>query len=352
VTRSGKPGVPAMQHVHVKDLVCPAAGHELVLAPGSTESGGEIQEGFLVCPNDGLRIPIRGHIPRFREDSGYAANFGEQWNRFRRTQIDKFNGTTLSRDRFFSGTGWSPEELSGARVLDVGCGAGRFTQVMLDAGACVFALDYSTAVEACFANNAPHPNLCVVQGDLYRMPFRPGSFDYVFSFGVLQHTPNVRGAFMSLIPFLKPGGKLAIDIYRKGWAPAPHRSKYLYRPITRRMSRDLLFRIIQWYVPKWLPIDTWIKRLPYVGSALGMLIPCWNYSYLPLTKEQRIEWGVLDTFDALAPLYDSPQTLETVRQWFLDAGLEDVSVRPGGNGVLGNGRAPRASLTRASRPAC
>ena len=332
-----------MQHDQIKHLVCPGTDHELALASGFREAQGEVHEGELICPLDGRRVPIRSCVPRFHEEGEYVASFGEQWTRFQRTQIDKFNGTTLSRDRFYAGTQWRPEELKGARVLEVGCGAGRFTQVLLDAGALVYAVDYSSAVDACFKNHGAHPNLCVVQADLYQMPFHRRSFDFVFCYGVLQHTPDPRAAFRSLIPFLKPTGRLAIDVYKKGWALAPYKSKYLYRPITRRLPRDFLFRIIHWYVPRWLPLDTFIKRIPFVGPALGMLIPCWNYSYLPLTKEQRVEWGVLDTFDALASEYDSPQTLETVEGWFRDAELENINVTPGGNGILGNSRAPQGS---------
>ena len=341
-----------MRYYHVKNLTCPGADHEFVVAPKSIEVSGEIKEGELICRVDARRVPIRNYIPRFREDSGYTESFGKQWNRFRRTQVDKFNGTTLSRERFYSGTGWSTEELREAQVLEVGCGAGRFTQVMLDAGAWVFALDYSTAVDACVENNGPHPRLCVVQGDLYHMPFRRKYFDYVFCYGVLQHTPDVRHAFMSLIPFLKPGGKLAIDVYSKGWMLAPYKSKYLYRPITKRMPPDLLFRVIEWYVPKWLPVDTVMKRIPVLGPMLGMAIPCWNYSYFPLTRQQQQEWSVLDTFDALASRYDYPQTLFTVRQWFEDAGLDEIDVRFGGNGILGNGRAPLGGLGRSRNRPC
>ena len=60
---------------------------------------------------------------------------------------------------------------------------------------------------------------------------------------------------------------------------------------------------------------------------------------LPLSREQQVEWAILDTFDALAPAYDDPQTPETVSEWFRSAGMTDVRVRIGGNGVLGNGEA-------------
>lgn len=333
-----------MRREFISELICTGGQHRLELGEGAVEERGEIREGMLTCPAGCPPIPIRGYVPRFVPHSGYSENFGEQWNRFRRTQIDKFNGTTLSEKRFYDGTGWSPAELKGARILEAGCGAGRFTQIMLDAGAQVYSVDLSTAVDACFANHGFRENLCVVQADLCRIPFPHHSFDKVFCYGVLQHTPDPRASFMSLVPFLKPGGDLAVDVYLKGWALEPYKSKYLYRPLTTRMRRDLLFQLLQWYIPKWLPVDTLIKRIPVVGRVLGMAIPCWNYSYLPLSHQQRVEWGILDTFDALAPAYDYPQTPETITEWFASAGLIDVRVRVGGNGVLGNGKSRPATV--------
>jgi SAM-dependent methyltransferase len=333
-----------MRREFIRDLICPKDHERLELKSGAIASDGEIRTGELICSMRGETIPIRNHVPRFVPNSGYTENFGQQWNHFRRTQIDKFNGTTLSRDRFYSGTGWSADELKGARILEAGCGAGRFTQIMLDAGAQVFSVDLSSAVDACFANNGPHEHLCVVQADLYQIPFRRHSFDKVFCYGVLQHTPDPEASFMNLNSFLKPGGKIAIDVYHKDWAIEPYKSKYLYRPLTTRIPHDLLFRFIQWYIPKWLPFDTFLKRIPVIGRLLGLLVPCWNYRYLPLSRESRIEWGILDTFDALAPAYDYPQTEQAVTKWFQRANLIDVRVRLGGNGVLGNGTARAAGM--------
>lgn len=332
-----------MKPDRIQDLRCPHDGAELIGQRLESDGNGQVRQGQLVC-SDGHNVAIRDGIPRFRDESGYASSFGEQWNRYRRTQLDSVNGTTLSRDRFYSGTRWTAAELRNARILEVGCGAGRFTEIMLAAGARVWSLDYSSAVDACYANHGANPNLSVVQADLYSLPFERESFDFIFCYGVLQHTPDPRTAFFSLIPFLNPGGRLAVDVYRKGWELQPYKSKYLYRPLTTRMSTGLLFRALNWYIPKWLPVDTVIKKIPVIGPALGMLVPCWNYSYLPLSKEQQTEWAVLDTFDALAPKYDLPQTAATLRSWFDEAGLESVEVREGGNGVLGNGRRAREAL--------
>lgn len=330
-----------MKPIYVASLVCPRSRMPLVIGRVEAEEAGEIKNGELVATDSGQRYPVRNFIPRFVQDSSYTTSFGEQWNRYRRTQIDRFNGTALSRDRFYSGTGWTPDELEGQRVLEVGCGAGRFTDVLLEAGADVYALDYSTAVDACWANNGPHPRLCLVQADLYAIPFRHNFFDKVFCYGVLQHTPDVKRAFMSLIPFLKPGGKIAIDVYIKSWWIHRWTAKYWYRPVTKRLSRNLLRRIVEWYVPRWIPVDNLVQRIPVLRRAIPAIVPCWNYTgMLPLSAEQIKEWAILDTFDALSPQYDSPQTIPEVRAWFEEGGLMDVDVCVGGNGILGSGRKP------------
>jgi len=84
------------------ELRCPHDGSELL--PGGLEIGdtGHVIGGELACRRAGHAFVIREGIPRFRDDSGYASSFGEQWNRYRRTQIDSVNGTTLSADRFYS----------------------------------------------------------------------------------------------------------------------------------------------------------------------------------------------------------------------------------------------------------
>lgn len=329
-----------MRESAVADFRAPATGAPLRVSRVAAREAGEIKEGELVSADDASQVfPVRNFIPRFVPDDSYAASFGEQWNRYRRTQIDRFNGTTLSRDRLFRDTRWTPEELRGQRVLEVGCGAGRFTQVLLDAGADLFSLDYSSAVDACWTNLGPHPRLALAQADLFQMPFAPNSFDKVFCFGVVQHTPDVRRAFMSLLPFLRPGGKLAVDVYPKTPWVTRWTSKYWYRPVTKRMPRDLLRRIVEWYVPRWIPIDNRLQRVRVLRYVVPALVPCWNYTGdLPLDEEQIRQWAILDTFDALSPRYDSPQTVETVRSWFDEAGLTDIDVRPGGNGVIGTGR--------------
>jgi SAM-dependent methyltransferase len=311
-------------------LRCPRTGQELQLAEPEFRDS-RVHSGWLVSKDGAQRYPIRGFIPRFSPESNYADNFGMQWNKFRRTQLDSCSGKPISSNRFWTSTGWSPEAISGRRVLDAGCGAGRFAEVAVRAGANVVALDYSSAVDACYANLAQYDNVDVVQGDIYCLPFADRTFPYVYSLGVLQHTPDVARAFAALPPMVAAGGKVCVDFYGRRFGTLLH-SKYLLRPFTKRVPQERLLRALQGAVPLMLAVSRAIGSIPLIGRALKRLVPVANYGGVyPLTPQQVEEWALLDTFDMLAPQYDQPQTAKTVRRWLDEAGLSAIEVFQAGH---------------------
>lgn len=306
-------------------LCCPKTGQRLHLE-GGVDNSQNVEEGWLVSEDGQHRYPVLKGIPRFVPQSNYADNFGMQWNHFRQTQLDSHSGLPISTDRFWQATGWSPESMKGQWVLDAGCGAGRFAEVALMAGAQVVALDYSSAVDACYANLKHHPNLHVVQGDIYALPFAPKTFRFVYSLGVLQHTPDVAKAFAALPPMVQGGGRLCADFYWKRFRTMMH-AKYLFRPFTKRMPQPKLFGLLERWVPSLLALSQLLGRVPLLGRVLKRVVPVADYTgRFPLSEKQLKEWALLDTFDMLAPTYDNPQTATTVQRWFDGAGLIDVEV--------------------------
>jgi SAM-dependent methyltransferase len=309
----------------LKLLCCPSCSGELALLRG-LEGRGEIKSGTLGCAGCAAEFEVDKYVPRFVPAVNYSENFGFQWKRFSATQLDSRSGHPISRARFFHETGWTPEDLHDAVVLDAGCGSGRFAEIALNCGATVIAMDYSAAVDACWNNLHDWPRFHAVQADIRHLPFRNNSFDYVYSFGVLQHTPEPRSAFAALPQCLKSGGLIAVDIYRLTWKCLVM-PKYWLRPVTKRLPAKFLFRLVSGCVPILLPVSRLVARLPKVGGRLRYLIPVANYEgILPLSREQLFEWALLDTFDMLSPAYDKPQTSRTIQRWFEEAGLQDVQI--------------------------
>ena len=302
--------------------------------------GNDIQSGTLSDKGNNKVYPIIKGIPRFLENlQNYSENFGLQWNKFRTTQNDSETRLNITEKRFWENTKWKPEELKGKVVLEAGSGAGRFTEVLAKTGATVITFDLSNAVEANYLNNKDKGNIFFFQGSIYDIPFPDNYFDYVFCYGVLQHTPDPDKSYRMIFDKLKPGGKISIDYYLKFSHPTPWSTpKYFWRPITKKMSPKTLLRIIKIYMPIWLPIDTLIRRIPRVGNRIlaFMRIPCWNYLDQGFTYSQRLQWAILDTFDALAPAYDFPKTKDEVVQMVTSPNNQEADVFYGGNGVVAN----------------
>lgn len=268
----------------------------------------------LLIDNLNNKFKIINGIPRFVNISNYSESFGFQWNLFDDVQIDKKNKYDISSDRFYENIGINKNDLKDKNVLEVGSGAGRFTEIFLNEKCNLFSIDYSNAVEANKKNNGS--DFFLAQADIYELPFKFNFFDYVVCLGVIQHTPDVEKSFSEMVKYVKPGGKIVIDVYSKNWKTM-FNSRFWFRPITTRISNKRLLKIVKWYVPKWFTISSFLLMIPVVGKFLAQIIPISNYSkqYPFMKKKDLVKWAVLDTFDMLSPTYDNPQSLKSLRKF-------------------------------------
>lgn len=307
-------------------LACPKCFGELTAMP---EGEDEIIEGRLDCPKCAAQYPIDNGIPRFIEPDNYASSFGYQWNLFRKEQIDSHNGTTVSAKRFWSETGWQKEELKGKWILDAGCGAGRFIDVASTSEAQVVGVDISNAVDAARENLKGRENAHFVQASIYELPFRKEVFDGCYCIGVVQHTPEPEKTLRSLAAMVKKDGQIAVTIYdyRKWYTKLF--SKYWLRPITKRMSKESLLKIIKASMPIAFPLTDVLFRLPVLGKPFMFMIPVANYVHeKQLNRKQRYSWAILDTFDMLSPQFDSPMKEAQVSKILSESGIEEITRFP------------------------
>jgi len=333
---------PGMNLESVEWLRCIACGAPLRAESASpAEKNGIVTEGKLICASCGRVFPIVRSIARFVPSEGYAHSFGYQWNYFDKTQLDSHMGNDLSRERFFATTQW-PQKMDGQVILEAGCGMGRFTQIALETGAELFSFDLSNAVEANLRNNGDSAHVHIVQASIYEIPFQKESFDKVFCMGVLQHCPDVRAAFMSLVPFLRPGGEIVIDVYQKHTGLFPP-LKYWARPFLTWMGPKGVHKFLSLVIPPAFYLKKALYKVPLVGKPIGNLIPIGPVSHAPrliFTDKELVQVKILSALDMFSPVHDHPQTLDTVRRWFSDAGLVDTYIGTGFNGINARGRKP------------
>jgi ubiquinone/menaquinone biosynthesis C-methylase UbiE/uncharacterized protein YbaR (Trm112 family) len=301
-------------------LCCPKCRGDLVLDQVTKEDT-EIREGRLACGGCTATFPILRSVPRFVPDDGYADNFSFEWNVHRTTQLDSVNGRHDSEERFARSLGYPLEELKGKRVLDVGCGTGRFAEVVLKYGGTVVGIDLSMAVEAATKNIGDLPGMNILQANVFDLPFKYEQFDLIYSLGVLHHTPNCRKAFEALPPFLKAGGAVLITLYTDT-------NKYyiastdFWRRWTTKMSPKTLYALCHIAVPLY-----YLYKIPVLRQAA--------MAVFPINMDKDWHWRVLDTYDCYSPAYQSYHNYPQVFEWYETAGLSALRAREPAVTVIG-----------------
>ena len=264
----------------------------------------DAEQSRLVDESSGDSFPIIDDIPRFVA-SEHLASFGLQWNKYEVAHDDEDRAT------FQAKTGMPLEDLSGLRVLDAGCGGGRYSKIAGEAGATVIGADHSTAVEKAAQLCGHLPDVNFVQADLKKLPLEPASFDFVFSIGVMHHDADTRAVFDAVARFVKPGGKMAVWLYRRNqwwqeWINDSLRGRTVQMPSEK--------------LEPWCRRGAWLGGLPVIGKTLNKIA---NFSNHP-NWENR----VCDTFDWYAPQYQYHHTVDELSGWYRDAGFEHLRVLP------------------------
>jgi len=280
----------------------------------------ELASSGFRCTGEGHSWPIKRGIPRFVGSEDYAGNFGFEWQRHRKTQLDRTLRTNESEEAFIEKTGLRPEDVRGKRVLDVGVGTGRYSDVIARWGGEPYGCDLSLAVETARRNLAIYPNAFVGQANLFALPFRPKTFDIVYSIGVLHHTPDTFAATKAILEYVKPGGTFAIWVYQKHLF-----QKYsdIYRRWTTKMPQSMLHFLSNIAIPYYHFLQA-VSVVPVIGTPMRDLL----HWYLPTSQHKDPLWRVLDTFDWYSPKYQWCHTREEVVGWFKALGLESPEVQP------------------------
>lgn len=315
------------------EVVCPEDGQPLVSAQAEMECPrGHHWRNHLGIP----RLISRGH--------NYTDAFGLQWNVYRKTQLDSYNKTTLSRDRARRCLGEECWDMlhrhQRSDVLEVGCGAGRFTEVLMSTGAFITSVDLSSAVEANQENCPQGQWHRIFQADVLRLPFASGQYDLVFCLGVIQHTPSPEETIRRLYGQVNAGGWLVMDHYTYNLSHFT-KSACLFRMFLRRMSPATGLKWTERLVGIFLPLHRAVRTNRIAQALLSRVSPVSSYYHaLPLDDDLQRQLSLLDTHDSLTDWYKHFRTKGQIRRALEGLGATDIWCEYGGNGVEARCRRP------------
>ena len=109
------------------------------------------------------------------------------------------------------------ERYRGKRVLEIGCGMGCMASNWASHGAQVTAIDLNPVA---VAQTTQRFQAFGLEGDIREvdaesLPFPDGQFDFVYSWGVIHHTPGIRKAIQDIYRVLRPGGRVGLMLYNR-----------------------------------------------------------------------------------------------------------------------------------------
>lgn len=261
------------------------------------------------------------------EPAHYSASFGLQWKKYRDVQIDRFNGTQCSYNHLLTFTQGDLSVFKEATCLEIGSGAGRFTDLLVDLCRTVITIEPSQALTVNAALGAP--NLVPAHADLFRVPIRREKIDVVFCRGVTQHTRDPKSAIERLFDYVRPGGMVLFDVYPVRWYTL-FVTKYWLRPFLRHVSAVRLTSVAERWVPRLIEFKRQFVRSVLPDNRWGLnlgnqIVPVADFSKVKeLNPDQQMLWSILDTVDMYTPRYDKPMTFRSILETLERIGASDI----------------------------
>ena len=309
-------------------LHCPECGCALSSRAAQTR-GGEILTGALMCTQCASTFSVQAGVPRMLRDNAPTTrtqlSFGKQWQLHSQGSFERGSIYSKSKEECLDDfrKAFNLQDLGGLRdciILDAGCGSGELTADLGVAAPCatIIGMDFSEAAHVAFERCRGIPNVHIVQADLSRPPFSPATFDFVWSEGVIHHTPDTARSFSSLSQLVKSRGKLFVWIY----------SDRVTTPY--RLARKIL-------------------RKPYLLPSAGLYALSWSLA-LPLHAlnkmremlrlsrvRHRLSSTAYSFYDTLSPEFVNFHSQEEVHGWFARQDFDPVVFLTGSQDIAACG---------------
>lgn len=250
--------------------------------------------------------------------------FSFGWSKFAKKEIDK----QWYKDSF-SYLEYMPADIfkgKGKLGMDVGCGSGADMTYLSRYEPDIVGIDISNSLIVTRENIKKFRNLHLAQADIYNLPFKNGTFDFVYSFGVLHHLPDPEKGFRALVEKVKKDGRVIIYVYedfseRSALERLLLKAVNFFRIITTRMPAPVLYVLCIIISPLVLICCS----LPY-QVLRRMAITKRIAQKMPFRHTTKLDCIVSDLYDRFSPPIEKRYARKEVEDWFKRAGLKDVNI--------------------------
>jgi len=309
----------------VPHLICPQCRSPVRITDDVTSYAARlgVNQGTLSCFNGHEYKIVRGvpvFIPpgMFEGQIQVADTFGQKWD-----MVPNYGHDTATRDFqrewYLQRFGWETiDELkqflgTKMRILDAGCGLGRDVRMYaLATVGTVFGVDISDSVFTTQEKLGNLGNVHIIKADMTRLPFPDDYFDFIACDQALHHTPNTRIGFMELVRHVKPGGHLAVYVYKQK-GKAREIADDLMRKYTTEMSHE-----------DCVVFSTACAMFGQMVSKLNLKLQrdiYWNVFKCFWSEDYDLATNVAINYDWYRPKYAWRHTPKEVKGWCDEANL-------------------------------
>lgn len=252
-------------------------------------------------------------------------SFGFQWKAHYQDRFEKETvfGRTAEQDiaYFMHAMGVTPADIEGRTILDAGCGCGRLTRMLAEMGAeAVCGIDISDAAAVAHDECAHMPNVHIAQADIFRLPFAPDTFDYVWSNGVIHHTPDAKHALACLSACVRPGGSMYVWVYSTDFNPFRFAASVCKSVgIRPRLQGRPLVALCKALAPPSLVALKAYQVAHALRTRNGETVKKASKARARSLEEIAFTWH-----DSLSPEFDSRHSRDEVIGWFSQNGFSEM----------------------------
>ena len=210
-------------------------------------------------------------------------------------------------------------------VLDAGCGTGRHVFFSSKFGAEVIGIDLSEAVDVAFNNTRHLDRVSIIQADIYHLPFKEKTFDYVYSIGVLHHLPKPQNGFNCLVNLLKNNAHISAWVYGR-------ENNFLLKIVNPIREKILSKLPLQLNHALALIITVFMYPIMFIYSTIDKATSNKKKNFLPqfdfLVYLFNLGFDVVHSiiFDQMLAPISNYYTKSEFEKWFKDAKLKNIGI--------------------------